>query len=73
MKMSFPIAAPILTRCVNENRWNEARQFLTQNPGFSSCQVFSANKDWKYFLVRKDDEMVRYIMRNGALVKIEKD
>ncbi len=71
--MSFPIAAPILTRCVNEHRWDEARQFLILNSGYSSCEVFSSNKDWKYFLVRKDNKMERITMRNGALVKVEKD
>ncbi len=62
----------IITRCVNEHRWDEARMFLTQNSSYSSCEVFSSHKDWKYFLVREKDGLVRYTMHNGSLVKTEK-
>jgi hypothetical protein len=62
-----------LTRSINELRWDEARAFLHSNPGYSSCQAFSSNRDWKYFLVRTPQGFNRYTLQNGMLIEIKKD
>jgi hypothetical protein len=56
-----------------DSQWEEAKNFLKHNPTFSSCQVFSSNRDWTYFLVKTQQGLYRYTMSNGKLIYSQKD
>ncbi len=73
--MSKTLSILSITRSerISETRWEDARDFLKHNPNFSSCQVFSSNKEQTYFLVRNKNDFYRYTMRNGALVYTQKE
>jgi hypothetical protein len=72
-QMSKSLAVRSITRLTHEKQWQDAKEFLNNNPNFSSCQVFSLNKESTYFLVKNNNQFYRYTMRNGTVIQTLKD